>query len=207
MVAVWGDGLRWEWHHLRLLEKSVTELRDCEVMQHHYWSVNGIQEELEGQNRIKAPNPRSHARILALSLWFWFLVHLNVGHSSFAVFVGWIGLPIKVVFLLCRCCSLFDGRGRCCGRLLQLLHKWAKQAGTWAERESNTEPWLPVQFAQFAGALIQSALHPKHDRNCVDVKPPTEISKRSVCVLRLVYFTRQIHYLCITQGNIRDQKE
>lgn len=67
--------------------------------------------------------------------------------------------------------------GRCFRLLLQVLYKRAKQGGTWAERESNTPLGLPVHFVQFAGALIQSSLHPKHDRNCMDgLTPPTENS-------------------------------
>lgn len=80
-----------------------------EVMQHHYCSLNGSQGGLE--DRVKAHDPRAHAGLLPLSLIF--RVHLNVGHFSCAVCVGWIGLPIKVVFLFRRCDSLCSRWGRC----------------------------------------------------------------------------------------------
>lgn len=82
---------------------------------------------------------------------------VNVGDFDCAVFAGWTGLPIKVVFLLCRCCVHLQQKGgavrnavpkrRVCYRLEP--RNGAKQRGMWAARDSN-----PISSASTSSDLL-----------------------------------------------------
>lgn len=137
----------------------------------------GSRKVFKGQDGITAQNPRAHASFRYSSI---FLVHLNVSDFSFAVFVGWIGLPIKVVFLLCRCWSPCNRWGRCFNPLCCRAPCTNEQNREERGQKGN----------QTLNRSFQSARHLKHDLGILWTHTHwDQLWPKHLCVLRLVDFT------------------
>lgn len=128
-----------------------------EVMQQPSCSPHGSRGRRRG--RGKAPEPRAHAGLLPPPLGS--PVRVDVGDFSCAVCVG-PDCQSKLFFCSAaavpprgRRGALFPPQGR--------LHERAKQGGTWAERESNTQP----------GLLRRSSSPTPTEMPCGHVQPPT----------------------------------